>query len=115
MRQDNVVILDDVIDSGKHSAGVDRHVSSIASTGEASREQGLSDYYRGDAVTSAGAITPDSDTVETARQDLVSVPPPVTTCNAQPRSVTPVPIRQNTTLQATVAFYQRSLQAPARS
>ena len=89
MRQKNVVILDDVIDSGKHSAGVDRHVSSSASTGEASREQDLSDHYRGDAVTSAGAITPDSDTVGITRQ--IPAPPPTTTCSAQPRSVTPAP------------------------
>ena len=79
----------------------------------ASREQDLSDHYRDDAVTSAGENTPDSDTVETTRQALV--PPLITTCIAQPRSLTPAPIIQNTILQTTVAFYQRPLQAPARS
>ena len=85
MRRKNVVILDDVMDSGKHSAGVDRHVSSSAYTGEASREQDLSDHYRSDAVTSAGAITPDNDTVGITHQ--MSALPPITTCSAQPRSV----------------------------
>ena len=63
MSQKNIVISDDVIDSGIHSAGLDRHVSSSASTREARREQDLSDHYRGDAVTSAGAITSNSVTV----------------------------------------------------
>ena len=94
MRQKNTVISDDVIDSGIHSAGLDRPVSSSASTREASQKQDLSDHYRGDAVTSAGAITPDSDTVGITRQ--IPAPPPTTTCSAQPRSVTPAPnIRGN--------------------
>ena len=63
MSQKNIVISDDVIDSGIHSAGLDKHVSSTASTREASREQDLSDHYRGDAVTSARAITSNSVTV----------------------------------------------------
>ena len=50
MRRKNIVISDDVIDSGIHSAGLDKHGSSTASTKEASREQDLSDHYRGDAV-----------------------------------------------------------------
>ena len=63
MRQKNTVISDDVIDSGIHSAGLDRPVSSSASTREASQKQDLSDHYRGDAGTSAGAITSNSVTV----------------------------------------------------
>ena len=51
MRQKQVTIFEDVIDSGQHSARVDSHVSSSASTGEANREQHLSNHYRGDAVT----------------------------------------------------------------
>ena len=63
VRQKNRVISDDVIDSGIHSAGLDTYVSSSASTREARQEHDLSDHYRDDAVTSAGAITSNSVTV----------------------------------------------------
>ena len=67
MRQKQVTIFEDVIDSCQHSARVESHVSSSDSTKEANREQHLSNHYRGDAVTSAGATTPDNDTAEAPR------------------------------------------------
>ena len=79
MRQKQVTIFEDVIDSGQHSARVDSHVSSSASTGEANWEQHLSNHYRGDAVTSAGATTPNNDTTGDPRQIYA---PPTTTCGA---------------------------------
>ena len=112
MRRKQVTILDDVIDSGQHSARVDSHVSSSASTGEANREQDLSNHYRGDAMTSAGAITHVSGIMKITRQIPASL---IATCGEQPRSKAPETAMPTTTLQEPVAFNEHSQEVAAPS